>query len=43
THRRYGDFLEYGDVGQYPQSLEELRRRLREEGDLPPGPQDPPQ
>ncbi len=43
THRRYGDFLEYGDVGEYPQSLDEQRRRLREEGDRPPGPEAPPE
>ncbi|WP_339744214.1 hypothetical protein [uncultured Maricaulis sp.] len=41
THRRYDGFLEYGDVGEYPQSLEEQRRRLRDEGDLPPDPEGP--
>ncbi|WP_339741142.1 hypothetical protein [uncultured Maricaulis sp.] len=43
THRRYGDFLEYGDVADYPNSLEAQRTRLRDEGDLPPGPQNPPE
>jgi hypothetical protein len=43
THRRYGEFLEYGDVANYPDSLEAQRTRLRDEGDLPPGPQDPPE
>ena len=42
THRRYGEFLEYGDVGEYPQSLERQRQRLRDEGDPPPGPDIPP-
>ncbi|WP_417478755.1 hypothetical protein [Maricaulis sp.] len=41
THRRYDGFLEYGDVGEYPDSLEEQRRRLRSEGDIPPDPQGP--
>ena len=41
THRRYGEFLEYGDVGDYPNSLEDQRKRLRDEGDVPPGPQTP--
>jgi hypothetical protein len=40
THRRYGEFLEYGDVGDYPEGLDKQRQRLREEGDLPPGPDD---
>ncbi len=38
THRRYDGFLEYGDVGEYPQSLEAQRQRLRDEGDQPPDP-----
>ena len=38
THRRYGEFLEYGDVGDYPEGLDKQRQRLREEGDLPPDP-----
>lgn len=38
THRRYDGFLEYGDIGEYPQSLEAQRQRLRDEGDLPPDP-----
>lgn len=33
THRRYDGFLEYGDIGEYPQSLEAQRQRLRDEGD----------
>lgn len=41
THRRYGEFLEYGDVGEYPKSLEDQRQRLRDEGDRPPGPEGP--
>tara|TARA_R110002073_G_scaffold3282_9_gene22160 strand:- start:11 stop:631 length:621 start_codon:yes stop_codon:yes gene_type:complete len=43
THRRYGEFLEYGDVGDYPNSLEAQRNRLRDEDDIPPGPQNPPE
>ena len=43
SHRRYGEFLEYGDVGEYPQSLDDQRQRLRDEGDRPPGPEAPPQ
>ncbi|WP_417483545.1 hypothetical protein [Maricaulis sp.] len=43
THRRYGEFLEYGDVTDYPNSLNDQRHRLREEGDLPPDPEDKPQ
>jgi len=43
THRRYGEFLEYGDVGDYPNSLEDQRKRLRDEGDIPPGPKTPPE
>tara|TARA_R110002096_G_scaffold34422_2_gene98295 strand:- start:175 stop:795 length:621 start_codon:yes stop_codon:yes gene_type:complete len=38
THRRYGEFLEYGDVGDYPEGLDKQRQRLRGEGDLPPDP-----
>ncbi len=41
AHRRYGEFLEYGDVGDYPNSLEAQRKRLRDEDDIPPGPQNP--
>lgn len=33
THRRYDDFLEYGDVADYPDSLEAQRRRLKAETD----------
>jgi len=40
THRRYDEFLEYGDVSDYPNSLESQRHRVREEGDLPAGPED---
>ena len=32
THRRYADFLDYGDAEDYPERLEEMRRKLREEG-----------
>lgn len=38
SHRRYDEFLEYGDVADYPDSLERQREDLRKEGDLPPGP-----
>ena len=31
THQRYGEFLEYGDTGNYPHALEEQRDRLRKE------------
>lgn len=31
THRRYDGFLDYGDVGNYPDSLEEQRRQLKDE------------
>lgn len=31
THLRYGDFLAYGDVGDYPNSLEDQRARLKAE------------
>jgi len=33
THRRYDGFLEYGDVGDYPDSLDDQRRRLKAELD----------
>jgi hypothetical protein len=38
SHRRYDEFLEYGDVADYPDSLERQRDDLRKEGDLPPAP-----
>lgn len=31
THRRYADFLDFGDAEDYPARLEEYRKRLREE------------
>ena len=31
THRRYGEFLEYGETEDYPESLEAQRKALREE------------
>jgi len=31
THRRYADFLDFGDAEDYPARLEEYRRRLRDE------------
>ncbi|MED5549357.1 MAG: hypothetical protein VX529_08335 [Pseudomonadota bacterium] len=31
THRRYDGFLEYGDVADYPEGLQEQRRQLRQE------------
>lgn len=43
THRRYDGFLEYGDVGDYPNSLNDQRHRLREEGDRPPEGTDQPE
>ncbi len=33
THRRYADFLDFGDADDYPARLEQYRRRLREQSD----------
>tara|TARA_R110002072_G_scaffold93904_1_gene207914 strand:- start:186 stop:791 length:606 start_codon:yes stop_codon:yes gene_type:complete len=36
-HKRYAAFLEYGDVGSYPDALDEQRAALKAEDDSQPG------